>query len=181
MLLLIIAIFFTTKILTQEQSLFYYHDEKLFFLHFFTSMNSTVYLQYTSCKCFITIWRHSRYRCLTVAFKVFSMSSLFLFFPQIGYTFFQFKSFGMPLAPCSACMTSLVSISSTFYRQLLCAQIPKAQKQIDNLTVFFALSRSECVKAAHRTLMELTHAVNFTNIFKSSFFTNYLLTKKLKI
>jgi len=35
-------------------------------------------------------------------------------------------------------------------------QIPKAQKKTDNLTVFFALSGSVCVKAAHRMLIKLT-------------------------
>jgi len=49
-----------------------------------------------------------------------------------------------------------MSISSTFYEQLLHAQIPKAQKKTDNLTVFFALSGSVCVKAAHRMLIKLT-------------------------
>ncbi len=43
-----------------------------------------------------------------------------------------------------------------FYEQLLRAQIPKAQKKIDNLTVFFALLGSALVKAALRTLMKLT-------------------------
>jgi len=32
----------------------------------------------------------------------------------------------------------LVSISTTFYEQLLRAKIPKAQKDTDDLTVFFA-------------------------------------------
>jgi len=49
------------------------------------------------------------------------------------------------------------SLSSTFYEQLLHMQILKAQKKNDNLTVFFALSGSVCVKAAHRMLMKLTH------------------------
>ncbi len=41
----------------------------------------------------------------------------------------------------------LVSISPTFYMQLLLVQIPKSQKKTDNLTVFFVLSGSVCVKA----------------------------------
>jgi len=40
-----------------------------------------------------------------------------------------------------------VSISSTFYEQLLRAQIPRAQKT-DDLTVFFALLRYVRIKAA---------------------------------
>jgi len=51
---------------------------------------------------------------------------------------------------------ALGSISPSFYKQLLHAQIPKVQKKIDNLTVFFVLSGSASVKAAHRALMKLT-------------------------
>jgi len=49
----------------------------------------------------------------------------------------------------------LGSISSTFFEQLLCKQIPKAQKTY-NLTVFFALLGSWCLKAAGKTLLKLT-------------------------
>jgi len=49
-----------------------------------------------------------------------------------------------------------VSISSMFYEQLFCLQIPKAQKSCLTFTVFFALLVSVCVKAARRTLMKLT-------------------------
>jgi len=48
-----------------------------------------------------------------------------------------------------------VSISSTFCKQLL-PEDRKRAKKTDNLTVFFALSGSALVKAAHRTLMKLT-------------------------
>jgi len=61
-----------------------------------------------------------------------------------------------------------VSISPTFHKQLLLAQIPKAQKD-DNFNVFFVLLGSGCVKAAHRMLMKLTLGVNFTNILQASF------------
>jgi len=37
------------------------------------------------------------------------------------------------------------SMSSMFYEQLLCTQIPKVQKT-DNLTVYFAISGSALVK-----------------------------------
>jgi hypothetical protein len=47
---------------------------------------------------------------------------------------------------------ALLSISSTF----LCSQIPKAQKNTDDLDVFFALSGSACVKAARKMLVKLT-------------------------
>jgi len=48
----------------------------------------------------------------------------------------------------------LVSISSTFYQQLLHAQIPKAQKKTVNLLVFWALLGSVQTKAAHRMQMK---------------------------
>jgi len=43
-----------------------------------------------------------------------------------------------------------------FYQQLLHAKIPKVQKKRVKLSVFFALSGSECAKAACKTLMKLT-------------------------
>jgi hypothetical protein len=53
-----------------------------------------------------------------------------------------------------------VSISPTFYEQLLHAQIPKAQKR---------LSGSALLKAARGMLMKLTPGLNFTNIFGTYF------------
>jgi len=47
------------------------------------------------------------------------------------------------------------STSSTFYEQLLCAQIPKVQKD-SQVVSFFTLLGSVCAKAAERTLMKLT-------------------------
>jgi len=47
------------------------------------------------------------------------------------------------------------SISPMFYEQLLHLQIPKVQKKLLDLTVFFALLVSACIKAARRTLMKL--------------------------
>jgi len=44
----------------------------------------------------------------------------------------------------------LGSVSSTFYEQLLHPQIPKAQKNTDDLTVFVAFSGSALVKAARK-------------------------------
>jgi hypothetical protein len=55
-----------------------------------------------------------------------------------------------------------VSVSSTFYKQLLCVQIPKAQKDTDDLIVFFALLGSVRVKAAHKLLVKLTMPHFFT-------------------
>ena len=48
-----------------------------------------------------------------------------------------------------------VSIESTFYAQLLLAQITKAQKTV-GLTVFFALLGYSRAKAAGKMLMKLT-------------------------
>jgi len=48
-----------------------------------------------------------------------------------------------------------MSISSTFYGQLLRVKIPKAPKDTDAETIFFACLGSGHVKAAHRTLMKL--------------------------
>ena len=52
----------------------------------------------------------------------------------------------------------LVSISSTFYEQLLCLQIPKAQKKTVKSSSFFALLGSLSVKSDRRTLVKLTTA-----------------------
>ncbi len=49
----------------------------------------------------------------------------------------------------------LLSISPTFYEQLLCSQIPNAQKIVKS-SVFFALLGPVCIKAAHKTLVKLT-------------------------
>jgi len=48
-----------------------------------------------------------------------------------------------------------VSKSSTFYEQLLCAQILKAQIKTVKLLVFLVLLGYAQVKAAHRMLMKL--------------------------
>jgi len=52
-------------------------------------------------------------------------------------------------------VANLGLISSTFYEQLLCMQILKAQKRQPNLTVFFVLLGSVHIKAARKTLMKL--------------------------
>ncbi len=52
-----------------------------------------------------------------------------------------------------------MAISSTFYEQLLRTQIPKAQKDTDELTVFFMLSGSARTKTACKTLMKSTPRV----------------------
>jgi len=46
-----------------------------------------------------------------------------------------------------------VSISPTFYAQILHAQIPKEQKKTDGLTVFFELLGSTCVKGDCKMLI----------------------------
>ncbi len=48
--------------------------------------------------------------------------------------------------------------------QILQAQIPKAQKVTDILTVFFVLLGSARIKAACKILVKLTTGVNFTHI-----------------
>ncbi len=47
------------------------------------------------------------------------------------------------------------SISPTFDAKFLCVQIPQAKKDTDDLTVFFALSESLSVKAAHEHVGEI--------------------------
>jgi len=56
----------------------------------------------------------------------------------------------------------LVSISSTFYVQLLQLVDPKSVKKIDNLAVFFTLLGSASVKAVPRTLMKLSPGHQFS-------------------
>jgi len=46
---------------------------------------------------------------------------------------------------------------------------PKSIIKTNNLMVFFALSGSTGIKAAGRTLMNLTPGVNFTNILHTAF------------
>ena len=55
--------------------------------------------------------------------------------------------------------TVQVSISSTFYTQLLHVQIPKVQKKAGSLTVFLFLLGSAFIKAAHKTLVKSTPEV----------------------
>jgi len=49
----------------------------------------------------------------------------------------------------------LGSISPTFYGQLLCPKIPKAQKETDNLTFFLSFWGSAHVKVAHKHVGEI--------------------------
>ncbi len=61
-----------------------------------------------------------------------------------------------------------MSISSTFYEQLLHVQIPNAQKRLTTwLSV--ALLGSACLKIARRTLMEWTPGVKFIKVLRASF------------
>ena len=57
-----------------------------------------------------------------------------------------------------------MSISSTFYEQLLRPQILKVHKKTVKSSSFFALSGSVWVKGAHRTLMKLTSYVDKLNL-----------------
>jgi len=58
------------------------------------------------------------------------------------------------------------SFSSTFYDQLLHAQIPKAQKDSQVISLF-ALSGSGRLKATRRTLMKLTSGTLYVASFHS--------------
>jgi len=72
-----------------------------------------------------------------------------------------------------------VSTSSMFYVQFLCLQIPKAQKDSKNASLF-ALLGSARVKVACRTLMKLTPLVNFINILLAAFAPIFLCQKITK-
>ena len=74
------------------------------------------------------------------------------------------------------------SISPTFYKQLLLAQIPKAQKKTVKFSSFIALLGSACVKAACRKLVKLTpgvcHGIRLTKqddyfLIISLYYVNY--------
>ena len=53
-------------------------------------------------------------------------------------------------------MTTWGQFHQHVYEQILCLQIPKTQKKLLNLTVFFALLGSARVKAACKMLVKLT-------------------------
>jgi len=82
-----------------------------------------------------------------------------------------------------------VSISSTFYEQLLRSQIPTSVKNTDDLTVFFTLLGSTSVKAVLRMLVKSTpdrmlrvillslfpHSPDYFRILSSFFSLNNIL------
>jgi hypothetical protein len=62
-------------------------------------------------------------------------------------------------------------ISPTFYSKLLLAQIPKIQKDTNNLAVFLCfwdLLESRA-KALRETLAKLTPGLNFINVLRTAF------------
>ena len=61
------------------------------------------------------------------------------------------------------------SISSTFYKQLLRTQTPKAQKKTVKSSSFFALLGSASAKVARRMLVKLTPGANFINVLQAAF------------
>jgi len=65
----------------------------------------------------------------------------------------------------------MVSISSTFYEQLLCVKIPKAQIDIDDWTVFFAHLGTLGVKVAHKMLMNFINNLCVCFSYKSALCT----------
>jgi len=56
---------------------------------------------------------------------------------------------------------------------ILCAAfmlpVPKSTKETDNLTVFFALLGSVCVKASWKMLVKSTPKLNFINVLRTAF------------
>jgi len=68
-----------------------------------------------------------------------------------------------------------VSILSTFYVQLLCVKIQKAQRDTDNLTVIFALLGFADIKAVCKMLVKSTKGLlkntylKYTSHFRESF------------
>jgi len=63
-----------------------------------------------------------------------------------------------------------------FHKQLLRIQIPKRKKKTDSLTIFFALSVSELVKAACKMLIKLTLGHRFQRLDYKSVLDVMLLT-----
>jgi hypothetical protein len=60
------------------------------------------------------------------------------------------------------------SISSTFHPKYLLARRSQMHKMTVKLSIFFIVLGSTSMKAAHKTLMKLTHGVNFINILTHS-------------
>ncbi len=70
-----------------------------------------------------------------------------------------------------------VSISKTFYDQLLEAQIPKAQKRESSCQSFLRFRDMRAArKAAHGTLIKLTPGVNFINVKRAHFLYKHLFS-----
>jgi len=63
-----------------------------------------------------------------------------------------------------------------FYEQLLCAKILECKK-CSLVVSLFALLRSACIKAACKTMMKLTLAINFINILCANFFVQKCYAK----
>jgi len=81
------------------------------------------------------------------------ISSFVLYILLLYFLFFQSFLFTHNLS------SDQGSISSTFYVQLLHAQIPKVQKDTNELTVFFTLLGSTSVKVSCKTLIKQTQGV----------------------
>jgi len=62
-------------------------------------------------------------------------------------------------SPAFTCVTDMRSNSPTFYAQRFTLKDPKSVNRHWSLDCLFALLRSECVKAVHKTLLKLTHGV----------------------
>jgi len=69
-------------------------------------------------------------------------------FAEIGIASFNVALSGYFVCTIYTLVTQQVSISQTFYELFLRMQITKVEKKTDNMTVSFALSGSERVRAA---------------------------------
>ncbi len=91
-------------------------------------------------------------------------------FAEIGIASFNVALSGYFVCTIYTLVTQQVSISQTFYELFLRMQITKVEKKTDNMTVSFALSGSERVRAAWIILLKLTPGVNFTSIIRAASF-----------
>ncbi len=64
-------------------------------------------------------------------------------------------------------------LSAAFMRK----DLQNAKIDTDDMTVFFTLLGSVCVKAVIKMMVKLTPVVNFINILRGAFATNIILPK----
>ncbi len=95
---------------------------------------------------FISLWMYMHYVCVCVCVCVSDWSKLWIYMYIYMYTYIF-------LYRCILSITVSVkrSISPMFFAQLLCTQIPKAQKESQVISVFLFFLRSARVKAFRKT------------------------------